>query len=102
MQVLLTFGIFFTPVFYEPAMMGHTGSKFVLLNPLAALLEGLSLSVVSGHNLAHPLVTKTAAGDAVMAWSPMALVYSAVFALVLLVGSAIIFHRSESAFAENI
>ena len=34
-QVLLTFGIFFTPVFFEPAMLGPRGAPLIMLNPLA-------------------------------------------------------------------
>ncbi len=40
-QVLLTFGIFFTPVLYDPSLMGPTGAKLVMLNPIAPLLEAL-------------------------------------------------------------
>src|SRR4029078_9948944 len=55
-QVLLTFGIFFTPVLFEPAMLGPTLGTLAMLNPLAPLLEGLRLSVVAGHDLLTPLV----------------------------------------------
>ena len=50
-QVLLTFGIFFTPVFFEPYMFGRLGARVMMLNPLAPLLEGLRLSVVYNHQL---------------------------------------------------
>ena len=59
-QVLLTFGIFFTPVLFEPAMLGPTGAQVVMLNPLAPLLEGIRLAVVQGHNLPQPLLQVTA------------------------------------------
>ena len=101
-QVLLTFGIFFTPVFYEPAMMGRLGSKLVLLNPIAPILEGLRMSVVEGHNLLTPVMHTTAAGAEVVAWTPWGLLYSATWAILGLLVSALIFHRSESAFAENV
>ena len=101
-QVLLTFGIFFTPVFYEPAMMGPIGSKLVLLNPIAPILEGLRMSVVENHNLITPLARTTAAGHSVIVWTPLGLLYSATVATLGLIASALIFHRSESAFAENV
>ena len=50
-QVILMFGIFFTPVFFEPAMLGATGSKIMMFNPLTPILEGLRQAVVDGHNL---------------------------------------------------
>jgi lipopolysaccharide transport system permease protein len=100
-QVLLTFGIFFTPVFFEPAMLGAKGAKLVMLNPLAPILEGLRLAVVERHNLLEPLMTHTPKGVEVLAWSPWSLAYSAVWAVVGLALSALMFHRLESAFAER-
>ena len=50
-QVLLSFGIFFTPVFFEPEMFGPAGARLMMLNPMAPILEGLRLSVVYDHNL---------------------------------------------------
>ena len=50
-QVVLMFGIFFTPIFFEPAMLGPRGAHLAMLNPLTGILEGLRLSVVDGRNL---------------------------------------------------
>jgi lipopolysaccharide transport system permease protein len=44
-EVLLTFGIFFTPVFYDVGMFGHW-APLLLLNPLAPVLEGFAAVVV--------------------------------------------------------
>ena len=52
-QVLLTFGIFFTPVFFEPEMFGALGARVMMVNPLAPLMEGLRLSVVHGSQPAR-------------------------------------------------
>lgn len=100
-QVMLMFGIFFTPVFFEPSMFGPLGARVMMLNPLAPLLEGLRLSVVAGHNLLVPLVVHTARHD-VLAWSPWYLVYGAAWAIVGLLASALLFHRSEGLFAEYV
>ena len=100
-QVLLTFGIFFTPVFYEPAMMGAKGAAIMQLNPLTPILEGLRLSVVEGHTLLAPL-TVTAKGVAVTAWDPIWLLYAAGWGVIGLAFSMLIFHRLEPAFAENV
>lgn len=83
-EVLLTFGIFFTPVFYEAEMFGKW-STVLLLNPVGAILESINAVVV----LHHP-------PD--IFW----LAYSAVWALGGLLISWNIFHRAEFAFAENI
>ncbi len=98
-QIGLTFGIFFTPVFYEAAMFGPQGSRIAMLNPMAPLLEGLRLSVVDGHNLLAPLILETARG-AVLVWTPWDLVYSVLWAVLGLLGAALLFHRSEFIFAE--
>ena len=97
-QVMLTFGIFFTPVFFDPAMMGQRLGRLIMLNPLSPLLEGLRLAIVDRHDLLLPLV----APDGVVVWSPGYLVYAALWAILGLVASAMIFHRSEFVFAEYI
>ncbi len=101
-QVLLTFGIFFTPVFFEPAMLGARGATIAMLNPLAPMLEGLRLSVTLGHNLLEPLTSTLATGAVVMIWSPWFLVYSALLTLVGLPAAALLFYRSQYAFAEYV
>ncbi len=101
-QVLLTFGIFFTPVFFEPRMFGPVGARLMMLNPLAPLLEGLRLCVVEGHNLAVPLAQLGAHGRLVPVWTPWYLAYSALWAVLGLLWSALLFHRSEAVFAEYV
>jgi ABC-type polysaccharide/polyol phosphate export permease len=101
-QVLLTFGIFFTPVYYEPAMMGPKGAVYMQLNPLTPILEGLRLSVVEGHNLLLPLTETTREGVQAVAWNPWMLLYSAGWAILGLLAASLLFHRSEPAFAENV
>lgn len=44
-EVVITFAIFFTPVFYDSAMFGEWAS-ILKLNPAAPILEGLSACVV--------------------------------------------------------
>lgn len=44
-EIFLTYGIFFTPVFYEVRMFGRFG-KLLMLNPVAPLLDGLSACIV--------------------------------------------------------
>jgi lipopolysaccharide transport system permease protein len=100
-QVLLTFGIFITPVFFEPEMFGAVGARVMMLNPLAPLLEGLRLSIVHNHNLLASLVVDGRHGD-VLAWSPWYLVYSAAWAVITFIGGLVIFHRAEKKFAEYV
>ena len=100
-QVLLTFGIFFTPVFFEPEMFGPLGARVMMLNPLAPLMEGLRLSVVLDHNLLDTLVVQGRHG-AVLAWSPWYLVYRRACAIVTFLAGLLLFHRAESKFAEYV
>jgi ABC-type polysaccharide/polyol phosphate export permease len=101
-QVLLTFGIFFTPVFYEPAMMGERGATLMQINPLSPILEGLRLSVVEGHNLLVPLTVTGRGGAEIVAWNPLGLLYAGAWGTIGLALSALVFHRLEPAFAENV
>lgn len=95
LQVLLTFGIFFTPVFLEPEQMGRF-AKVIMLNPLSPILEGMRLAATAGHNLAFPLVD--AAGKTL--WQPWWLGYSAFWAgLTLWVGLRL-FRAGSAFFAE--
>jgi len=83
-EVILTIGIFFTPVFYEVGMFGKWAS-ILLLNPVAPLLEGLNASIV-GHEM--PAI----------GW----LAYSTVVAVLTLLLSVLAFKSLEPYFAENI
>jgi ABC-type polysaccharide/polyol phosphate export permease len=100
-QVFLTFGIFFTPVFFEPQMFGRLGARLMMLNPLAPLLEGLRLAIVYNHNLLDTLVVTSKHGP-ILAWSPLYLVYSATWAIVTFIVGLLVFHRAESKFAEYV
>jgi lipopolysaccharide transport system permease protein len=83
-EIALTFGIFFTPVFYDVRMLGSKG-VWLLLNPIAPVLEGLSTTIVRHQS-----------PD--MRW----LAYSMTFGLVVLVGGFAFFKRQEPVFAESI
>jgi len=83
-EVVLTFGIFFTPVFYEVQMFGDW-AQILLLNPLAPILEALDACIVRHQSPA-------------IGW----LAYSTAFSLPALVLSLLVFKRLEPAFAERI
>jgi lipopolysaccharide transport system permease protein len=83
-EVFLTFGIFFTPVFYDVRMFGDRG-KWLLLNPVAPLLDGLS-ACIAHHK--SPDVH----------WY----LYSLVFSLVAFLSGFVLFKHLEPAFAESI
>jgi ABC-type polysaccharide/polyol phosphate export permease len=97
-QLILSFGIFFTPVFFDASAFGGERTWLVMLNPLAPVLEGMRLAVVAGHDLASPLL----AANGTLIWSPWFLIWSGGAALVLLLASAVIFHRAEFKFAEYV
>jgi lipopolysaccharide transport system permease protein len=83
-EVILTFGIFFTPVFYSADMLAPW-TPLLLLNPLAPLLEGLR--------------------DALVLHVPPDPLWVAYSGLVALAGSAAawwVFDRAEPLFAERI
>jgi lipopolysaccharide transport system permease protein len=83
-EVFLTFGILFTPVFFE-ARMFQTWASILLLNPVGALLEALN-DVVALHQAPDPF------------W----LTYAALWAVGTFVLSTVVFRASEPLFAEKI
>jgi len=83
-DIILTFGIFFTPVFYEASMFGKW-KNLILLNPVGSILEGIN-SVVVLHQ----------APD--MFW----LGYAAFWSIGGFLVAMAIFHNAEPSFAENI
>jgi len=83
-EILLTFAIFFTPVFYEVSMFKEWGN-LLLLNPVAPILEGLTAAVVD--QCAPDLV-----------W----ISYSLVVSSLILAGGVAFFRRVEPAFAEYV
>ena len=95
LQVLLTFGIFFTPVLTEPAMFKQYG-PWMMLNPLSAILEGLRLTLVEHTSLLHTITSSSG----YISWSPWALVYSGVVGLACTLLGVVAFRRSASYFAE--
>jgi ABC-type polysaccharide/polyol phosphate export permease len=97
-QLVISFGIFFTPVFFDVATVGPRLARVVMLNPLAPILEGMRLVVVQGHNLATPLA---GAGGAA-AWNPWSLLYAAAWAIGGVLVGSIVFHRAEFKFAEYV
>ncbi|GAB7026146.1 ABC transporter permease [Geotalea toluenoxydans] len=83
-EVILTFAIFFTPVFYEASLFGKW-SSLLLINPVGSILEAIN-NVVVLHQPPD------------LFW----LGYAATFSLCLFVVSWFVFHRSEFLFAERI
>jgi lipopolysaccharide transport system permease protein len=83
-EVIITFAIFITPVFYDVEMF-KKWSTLLLLNPLSPLIEGLEKCIVYGRAPDLPWVT-----------------YSCAIALLSLVAGFYFFKRWEPAFAENI
>lgn len=99
-QVLLTFGIFFTPVLFDAPMLGERYAVLVMINPLAPVLEGLRLAVVEGHNLLAPLRVMNEAGRLQDLWSPWWLAWSGGVMAVGMVFSVVMFRRLQYLFAE--
>lgn len=99
-QVLLNFGVFATPVFFEPQMLGPTYGAILLKLPLSPFIQGLDLAVVHGHNLLKPLELPGGNGVLVTVWSPWMLGYAVLLTMTVLWGGLRIFRRGSAQFAE--
>jgi lipopolysaccharide transport system permease protein len=95
LQVLLMFGIFFTPVFYEPSMASPRVARLLMLNPLSPILEGLRLTMVDRESIFHAVYR-----GSVLVWSPWHLAYSAAVGVVCFVVGGAAFRRSAAMFSE--
>jgi lipopolysaccharide transport system permease protein len=100
-QIVLMFGIFFTPVFFEPSMLGTRGAHLAMLNPMTGILEGLRISIVTGQSLLHP-ITRLVHGVETPVWEPWELAYSAFWAIIGMIGATTMFRRLQPLFAEFI
>ena len=83
-EVGLTFGIFFTPVFYDIDILGEPG-KILALNPLSGILQAFDTCIVRNSPPDYYWFS-----------------YSLICSLLLLLVSAFLFKKMEPAFAENI
>jgi len=83
-DVLLTFAIFFTPVFYESSLFGQWAPA-LLLNPVSPLLESISATIIHHQGPALP-------------W----LAYSVVFTGLFLTAAIAVFGKLEPYFAESV
>jgi ABC-type polysaccharide/polyol phosphate export permease len=83
-EIILMFGIFFTPVFYEASMLGKY-RVLLLVNPIGSILEGINAAVVL-HKMPD------------IFWFSYAGIVSAV---IFILGLSV-FRKTEPYFAENI
>jgi lipopolysaccharide transport system permease protein len=83
-EVFLMFAIFFTPVLFEADVLGEW-RPWILLNPVAPLLEGLYAAVARGRTPDLPWV-----------------LYSTAISILFALGAWRLFVRIEPAFADNI
>ena len=98
-QVILNFGIFATPIFFEPYMLGQAGARVMMLLPLSPFIEGFNVSVVGGNSLLSTLTQVTSKG-AVVAWSPWYLGYAIAISVLALALGAKTFRHFSGKFAE--
>ena len=98
-QVLLNFGVFATPVFFEPQMLGHKGAAIMMALPLSPFIQAMDVALIQRHSLLSTLTVATRKGD-VVTWAPWMLLYAAASAGFLTVVGAWIFRRASSRFAE--
>jgi ABC-type polysaccharide/polyol phosphate export permease len=97
LSVLLTFGIFFTPVLFEPAMFGGgRWSTLLMFNPLSPVLEALRIVMTDSGSLMEVV---TGAKGAVL-WTPWYLVYAGGLSVAFLLSGLVAFRRSAAYFAE--
>ena len=98
-QVVLNFGIFATPVFFEPQMLGPKGASIMMLLPLSPFVQAMDIAMVRGHSLLSTVTIVTAKGPIVV-WAPWMLGYAAASAMLVLTVGIRVFRRGSHWFAE--
>jgi len=83
-EIILMFGIFFTPVFYDAKMFGDW-QTLLLINPVGSILEAIN-SIVILHKMPDTF------------W----LAYAGIASLTVFIFGMAVFHKTEPLFAENI
>jgi ABC-type polysaccharide/polyol phosphate export permease len=99
LQVVLNFGVFATPVFFEPQMLGRKGAALMLALPLSPFIQGMDVAMIRGHGLLSPLIVTTAKGP-IEVWAPWMLLYAAALATAALSAGLVVFRRASGQFAE--
>ena len=100
LQVALNFGVFATPVFFEPQMLGRKGAAIMLALPLSPFIQAMDVAVVRGRSLLEPLALTTGHKGPVTVWSPWMLGYAVALSLGLGLLGLIVFRRASGRFAE--
>ncbi len=98
-QVLLNFGVFATPVFFEPQMLGPKGAAIMMALPLSPFIQAMDVALVHGHSLMSTVVMASRKGDVVV-WAPWMLAYAVGWTLVLVITGSHVFRAASSRFAE--
>jgi ABC-type polysaccharide/polyol phosphate export permease len=99
MQVVLNFGVFATPVFFEPQMLGPKGAGIMLTLPLSPFIQAMDMAIVRGHSLLSPLTVDSAKGP-IEIWAPWMLGYAAVTSVLIFCLGLLIFRGASARFAE--
>jgi ABC-type polysaccharide/polyol phosphate export permease len=94
-QVFLTFGIFFTPVVYDPSSFHGFARALVMANPFAGLLVGLDLTLTRNIGLGTTHATATG-----ILWQPTDLIAPVVGTFAMLFIGVSVFRRGAAWFAE--
>ena len=98
-QVILSFGVFATPVFFEPQMLGPKGAPIMMALPLSPLIQAMDMAMIHGHSLLETVTVSTKKG-VVVVWSPWMLVYAILTSVTLLTVGMLVFRRASARFAE--
>ena len=98
-QVFLNFGVFATPVFFEPQMLGHKGAAILMSLPLSPFIQAMDIALVQGHSLLSTITTTTRNGPIVI-WAPWMLGYALLTSIVFVVFGVRVFRTASSRFAE--
>lgn len=98
-QVVLNFGMFATPVFFEPQLLGRKGAAIMLALPLSPFLQALDICLVRGHGLLATTTFEAAKGP-ITVWAPWMFGYAILTSVSVFCVGLVVFRGASSRFAE--
>jgi lipopolysaccharide transport system permease protein len=99
-QVAINFGLFATPIFFGPEMLGQRGAQLMLLFPVALFVQGFGIASESKSLLRqHDVVVH---GQSVVTWPVWGLPYLLAVSVITLALGLVVFRKFSGRFAESI
>jgi ABC-type polysaccharide/polyol phosphate export permease len=98
-QVILSFGVFATPVFFDPQLLGPQAASVLMALPLSPFIQAFDVVVVQKYSL-FQIVERASPRGTVIVWAPWMLGYAITLSMLCFFTGVRLFRRASARFAE--